>query len=274
MSAVSWPSPAQRVARARHLASVSQVNRDALEFYADLATHQQTWLTSGPDARKRAASPATFMETLDLVAVTDRMPDLLAWLEAWAPAGIARTAGSLRHEPAHHWATLVDAYLTAPAHDVRDLDDERAFLVEALLQPFAEAIARDERWHVADGSAAPASTCGTCGGRPVVATLRERAHGASRALVCGLCLTETPTLRVTCPACREVSFDALAVYRADEIPGVQVDTCAACRTYIKTFDLSAVPAAVPVVDDLATIALDLWAQEQGYCKIRPNLLRM
>jgi formate dehydrogenase maturation protein FdhE len=29
-----------------------------------------------------------------------------------------------------------------------------------------------------------------------------------------------------------------------------------------------------VVDDLATLPLDLWAREQGYQRIRPNLLRL
>jgi FdhE protein len=29
--------------------------------------------------------------------------------------------------------------------------------------------------------------------------------------------------------------------------------------------------AVPVIDEVATLSLDLWAQQQGYRKLQPNL---
>jgi formate dehydrogenase maturation protein FdhE len=32
--------------------------------------------------------------------------------------------------------------------------------------------------------------------------------------------------------------------------------------------------AVPVVDELASVPLDIWAEEQGYTKLQPNLLGM
>jgi formate dehydrogenase maturation protein FdhE len=37
-------------------------------------------------------------------------------------------------------------------------------------------------------------------------------------------------------------------------------------------DLTKNGHAVPVVDELATIPLNLWAQEHGYTKVQPNLL--
>jgi formate dehydrogenase maturation protein FdhE len=43
---------------------------------------------------------------------------------------------------------------------------------------------------------------------------------------------------------------------------------------VKTIDLTVSGAAVHVVDDLASLALDLWAAGRGYRKIRPNLLRL
>jgi formate dehydrogenase maturation protein FdhE len=36
-------------------------------------------------------------------------------------------------------------------------------------------------------------------------------------------------------------------------------------------DLSEYGLAVPVVDELAALPLDVWAMEQGYRKVEPNL---
>jgi len=48
----------------------------------------------------------------------------------------------------------------------------------------------------------------------------------------------------------------------------------ACHTYVKSIDLTKSGLADPLVDELASIPLDLWAQEHGYAKLRPNLLGM
>jgi FdhE protein len=53
---------------------------------------------------------------------------------------------------------------------------------------------------------------------------------------------------------------------------VRVESCDTCRHYIKTIDLTKDGRAVPVVDELAAIPLSLWASENGYTKVSPNLL--
>jgi FdhE protein len=53
-----------------------------------------------------------------------------------------------------------------------------------------------------------------------------------------------------------------------------VEACDSCQTYIKSVDLTKNGLAVPVVDELATIALNLWAEENGYRKLQLNLLGM
>jgi formate dehydrogenase maturation protein FdhE len=50
-----------------------------------------------------------------------------------------------------------------------------------------------------------------------------------------------------------------------------VDACDSCRTYIKSVDLTKNGMAVVVVDELAALSLDFWAQENNYQKLRPNL---
>ena len=40
--------------------------------------------------------------------------------------------------------------------------------------------------------------------------------------------------------------------------------------YLKTIDASMDGLAIPEVDDVATLTLDLWAREQGYRRIRAS----
>jgi FdhE protein len=248
-----------RIARARELAREHAASSEILSFYADLMRAQQTLL-------QRSAPPAL---GLDFDAVADLVPEFLLWLRRAAPDHLAQAAANLLRDSETDWRRLIDSYWNTPGHDLNTLDDVRLFVIEAVLQPFAEAFAS-----TSDTASAMSQCCPVCNGRPVVSTLRERGHGGRRGLVCGLCLTEFAWLRMQCPACDESRFDALPVYRAETLAGVRVDACETCKTYIKTIDLTENGSAVPVVDDLATISLDLWAQQQGYRKLRPNVLRI
>lgn len=64
----------------------------------------------------------------------------------------------------------------------------------------------------------------------------------------------------------------MAFYSAPEIAHVRVDVCDTCHTYLKSIDLTKTGLAVPIVDELAVIPLDLWAREHGYQKLQVNLL--
>ncbi len=75
-----------------------------------------------------------------------------------------------------------------------------------------------------------------------------------------------------CPGCGEQTAEKLAVYTASQFSDVRVEACDTCHRYIKTVDLTKNGRAVPVVDELATIPLNLWAQEHQYVKLQPNLL--
>jgi len=64
----------------------------------------------------------------------------------------------------------------------------------------------------------------------------------------------------------------LAIYTAKEFAHVRIEACDSCRCYLKTVDLTKDGHAIPVVDELAAIPLDLWAAEHNYQKLRTNLL--
>jgi FdhE protein len=202
------------------------------------------------------------------------VPGFLDWLERAAPTRLAALAGTVRAvQP--DWTALMRESLLAEDGD----DDENAaiaFVLEAVLQPYAEAAAAEWRLGSSDGpyeSVKPGARCPVCSGRPLVGALREDGQGASRLLVCARCLAEWRYRRVVCAECGEHRFDALPVYTADVFPYVRIEACDSCRSYLKTIDLTTNGLAVPLVDDLASVPLDLWAQQRGYRRMRGNLLR-
>jgi hypothetical protein len=296
MSVDDGPWPA-RIERARRLAADHSSTAEALEFYAKLAEFQER-LVRSMSTRRFAANPppdpgpGAFVATLDQPRYRALAPKLLSWLQRAAPRPLAASAQRLLDDDPIDRQKMFDAYWAWALRGEAMHDETRGFVVEAVLQPFAESMARS-RPAVArhDGAVGeeggPAedegetgvlnvarARCPACGGRPVVGLLRELGHGAKRALVCGLCSTEWRVPRVTCPSCGEGRFDRLTAIRADHYPNARLDTCSTCRTYLKTLDLSRDNTMVASVDDLATLPLDLWAREQGYTRLRPHLLRL
>ena len=160
------------------------------------------------------------------------------------------------------------------------------FFPRAFVQPMAEALAsrtdldfsavRDEIGDEAvagvDGTRA---ACPYCGAAPVAAALRDEPEiKGRRTLLCSLCLIEWTFPRTRCPACGEERADKRPHHVSESWPYIRVEECGSCRTYIKAIDLRENGLAVPVVDELASVELDLWAVEQGLAKVRTNLLGM
>ncbi len=129
-----------------------------------------------------------------------------------------------------------------------------------------------------DGSTsgdASRAVCPTCGAPPVAAVLRDEPQiKGRRTLLCSLCLTEWTFPRTRCPACGEERAEKRPHHVSESWPHVRVEECGSCRSYIKAVDLRENGLAVPVVDELASVELDLWAVEQGLSKLRTNLLGM
>ena len=133
----------------------------------------------------------------------------------------------------------------------------------AVLEPARAAVTTPGRgeW---TGSACPA-----CGGLPQASVIAEESGefmgGSPRSLVCGRCAGWWTFPRATCPECGEDDPRRLAPFVPDGRRAVRVDACETCGSYIKTFDLRQAGAVsiVPLVDDVATVSLDVWAHDQG-----------
>ena len=257
MHASRWRA---RAPRARDLAARHSTQAEIRSLYGELADYQGS----------RLQSPVTNLELQPVVA---SLPGLLAWLARTAPARLADAAREVREIDPVGWYALLERYWTTEGHDLPDVDEATLFVIEASLGPFAESAATQRGLGINETTAG-SRRCPICTGKPLVGALREEGQGARRSLVCGLCLTEWVWPRVVCPACGEDRFEVLSVYSSDSFPSARVDACDTCRTYLKTIDLTKDGHALPVVDELACMPLDLWAHEQRYTKLRRNLLRM
>jgi formate dehydrogenase maturation protein FdhE len=147
---------------------------------------------------------------------------------------------------------------------------EGHYLSRALLRPYLEVLrgqrTSPDRVHRPEG-------CPFCGGRPWIAARRSdaEADGARRFLGCGLCGQEWLLARIRCPCCFEEDPTKLPAFGSETHPSARIEACDACRRYVKSVDLTVDARAIPEVDDLASLALDLWAREQGYARIAPGL---
>ena len=117
-------------------------------------------------------------------------------------------------------------------------------------------------------AAGAASRCPQCGSLPQLGVLRPEGHGAALHLACSTCLHEWPHRRDACPSCAKPE---LVFFTAEQFPHMQVQACDSCKCYLHLIDLGKEPFAIPELDELAALPLDIWAQERGYRKIQPNL---
>jgi FdhE protein len=273
----------RRATRARRLASEHPAVAETLYFYADLAETQEALLHRFPALISTPAS--SFADRLDPGAALKALPELFAFIRREAPAALANELAPLRDDEYDRWTHRIHTYWITGGRESWDASPIQRFVLEALLQPFAEravgnppadrpsasASARvDPARATADRPSAP-SSCDLCTGVPVAALLREQGHGSKRSLVCGLCLSEWSSPRLECLHCGESRFESLPVYRSDEFEAVRIDACDSCQSYVKTIDLTRDGDASPIVDDLASLPLDVWARDRGYRRVRPNL---
>jgi hypothetical protein len=114
--------------------------------------------------------------------------------------------------------------------------------------------------------------CPHCGGLPQAGCLRPAGDGHALYLICGICLREWPYPRAHCPACGQTDERRIALYSNSLLDHVQLRVCKVCRRYLHVAHCGQDPLAIPDVDEVAALPMDVWAREQGWEKICPNLI--
>jgi FdhE protein len=136
--------------------------------------------------------------------------------------------------------------------------------------------------------------CPRCGGLPQL-SVRSAAGdplvSGPRRLVCARCAESWNYSRSACPFCGETQGSRRTLYaeqpatpRDDPVvgpgtpddparfPHLRIEACATCERYLIDIDLGRDGEAVPDVDELAALPLDLYAADRGLTKITPNIM--
>jgi formate dehydrogenase accessory protein FdhE len=276
----------RRIGRATDLTSMYPFAGEGLRFYARLAKFQkslyqeiQKVLADSP----KISAHRPLRDELDLFILLPHFSPFLSVIQQIAPTPMAQAAFGLAQQGPVRWQrTIEDFWHSAPeliassgdaeqvpTGEVQEAVSSDRSLAWMFLQPYAEYLADHREIENVDGTP---SSCPLCGGKPIVGVLRSEGDGAKKSLICMLCAHEWNFRRIYCPSCGEEREPQMAFYSAPEIAHVRVDVCDTCHTYLKSIDLTKTGLAVPVVDELATIPLDLWAREHGYEKLQVNLL--
>lgn len=143
--------------------------------------------------------------------------------------------------------------------------DPSAFVAVATLLPMPFLHACRRRWTSATPRGWTQGYCPCCGAWPALAETCgvER----NRYLRCGRCGTAWQMPGLACPYCGMNDHEQLASLLPDKTAGplATIEVCRACMGYLKAFStLRPAPAHQVMLDDLATVELDLAATARDY----------
>jgi FdhE protein len=209
-----------------------------------------------------AQAPLSGVLSGDAKAVIAAARPLLEAVARDAPAPLAQAVRERQGEDAGRFEARLDVYWSG---DLLSRDD---YLSRAVLRPYCAILSalslQPDRPRTAAG-------CPFCGGAPAVSVRRPDGDTTRRLLCCGLCGGEWPVNRIRCPACGEEDPPRLPTFQTETYPAARIEACDTCMRYVKSIDLSRDGRLIPEVDELTSLALDLWAGEQGYARIEPGL---
>ena len=258
-----------RIHRAQELAGQHPFAAEILAFYVHVARFQEDLHQRLSTARPQPSESASILSELSVDALENlgsRFEAFLSVAEKYGPKAMADLSRELRTRVNGFNSELLQSAWTSPASS-----DAQGLLAAAFLQPYAELL----RSRASLRPALPArAVCPFCNRKPGFGVLRQMGDGGARSMVCFFCLAEWEFRRIVCPACGEEDDKNLAVFTASDFDYIRVECCDSCKIYIKTIDLTKNGRAEPLVDELASAPLDLWAREHGYAKLQSNLLGM
>ncbi|HEX7332498.1 MAG TPA: formate dehydrogenase accessory protein FdhE [Pyrinomonadaceae bacterium] len=228
----------------------SAATRELLTFYAALLETQKHIYDSLPS---------------DLSRLSAHLSSIIQVVKSTGPAPLVEQANELMEaSPETLDELLLDYWHTR---------SDKQFFAKALIQPYAQRLA--ESGELRSDLPRRENQCPFCLGNPQVSFLKIADAGAesgNRNLLCATCLSSWEFRRVVCAACGEEKPSKLSYFQTSEYEHVRIEACDSCKHYIKGVDLTRLGFADPLVDDVATAALDLWAIEKGYTKIELNLI--
>ena len=259
-SAVGTQPWTERRRRAEQLLAREEHAAGLLNLYIALS---EAWTEIAQDVSSNPPAPD---EVADYVA-TRAMPRVLDRTLIGGPEALREAVVGRFHEGDP--AAMVRAWLAGDEQPVTD-----RYLARAAASPVLETVPGLAR---STGSEArDARHCPNCGGLPQLSYFGlsdEALVSAPRSLVCSRCAKSWAYSRMVCAGCGNEDTSSLPIYSDHDLfASLRIDACDACKGYLVTVDRPKDRDAVPVVDELVALPLDLYASERGYRKLTPNLM--
>ena len=254
----------KQIDRADYLAEESSGSKELLTFYAQLLRAQRN-IYEALRSRKDWL-PCGDLES-DLPVVQSVMSGLLEIVSQHGPKSLSEEAQELL-------AAKPDVMARELLDHWRNPSDTQ-FFAKSILQPYAHWLAQTGASPTGRELAGGERACPFCGGKPQVSFLQSKAGSAesgNRDLLCASCLFPWEFRRVVCANCGEERPAKLGYFHSPGFDHVRIEACDSCKHYIKGIDLTRLGHAAPLVDEIYTAPLDLWAREHGYKKIELNLV--
>ncbi|MCX5857389.1 MAG: formate dehydrogenase accessory protein FdhE [Deltaproteobacteria bacterium] len=142
-----------------------------------------------------------------------------------------------------------------------DFFDLIELFLEESLRPSLEVVAQKYTDRIAR-SGWSEGYCPICGKEPKIGQIRGE---DGRFLFCNQCGFEWHYLRIKCPFCGNEEQQSLAYFTVEGDEQYRVDVCNECKRYIKIVDFRESKREPNLdVEDIATLHLDILANEEGY----------
>ncbi len=291
MSSSIWK---RRHARVGSLQEDHPYAEEILEFYNRVLEVQEPIYIKAKtssifDSVSSSSNPSKYCLELDQFSV-DRCLDSFdkfffdiqpILTEILAPVG-SRMMNSSSSKEELLTAFLKGQSLDAIADELGHNPVQLEFFPQAFLQPIIEALVEKIVSDITPSvnslegdtdSVGHSALCPYCGRKPVLGILEDEPEKkGGQKLYCSLCAGSWIFPRLTCSACGEGKAEQLEYHVSETWPHVRVDECKSCLTYIKVIDMRINGHAIPVVDEIASVDLDLWARDRGLAKYESNLL--
>lgn len=254
----------KQIERADELAAQSSGSRELLAFYAQLLRAQER-IYESLRSRKEWL-PSGHLEQ-DLAVIRSLTNELLVTVAQHGPESLSSDAKVLLNGDAEVMTNELLDYWRSPT--------DTQFFAKSILQPYARWLAETTAIPAGRELAGGERTCPFCGGRPQLSFLQSKepsAESGNRDLLCATCLSSWEFRRIVCANCGEERPAKLGYFHSPVFDHVRIEACDSCKHYIKGIDLTRFGHAAPLVDEVYSAPLDLWAREHGYAKIELNLV--
>src|SRR5581483_2095571 len=188
------------------------------------------------------------------------------------PEGVARICRDIQTLPVAQLEAQADLLLGAgvsarPTGGEAQIDASMAPFIMAALQVYwTSLLASLNHDEVSEniGRVDVPGVCPVCGTEPVASIVRaEKAYQGYRYLHCALCATEWHLVRIKCSHCE--STEGIHYHSIEGgSSALRAEACDHCKTYRKICYQEHDRDVEPLVDDLASLALDLLMTEAGF----------